>query len=554
MLSRLRGAVPHHYRRRSGVHALVAQAPRALSSAAAERIVFASPHRTVPIPDETIWDVVAAQAAQIGERPAFVCGLTDESVSFQQLHDDALKVAAGLRADGIKKGDVVLMHSFNCMEYPATFLALSALGAVCSTASPLMLAKDLARQAQAANARAIITNRALESVAIEAAELVGLNKNCIYAMGTTPADSRVKSINELTRWSGKSDFIPSSLDPDAVAVLPFSSGTTGMPKGVALSGRNLMANTVQVTEIEDLGKTILGLLPFFHIYGLFLLHLGIYQGSTKVVLPRFEPETFLTAMTKHRIEKAHIAPPVALFLANHPLVDKFDLTATKFLVSGGAPMGKEVEGLVKKRIGVGVKQAYGMTEASPAVNYSEDDLRKEGSVGRLIPNTELRVRCTLIGKDLGANEPGELLYRGPQVMKGYLNNPKANQAVFTDDGFLCTGDIGLIDEDGFVFVLDRVKELIKYKAYQVPPAELEDVLNHHPAISDACCVRGKDPATGEEVPKAYVVRKDPMLTEQEVMDFVASKVPSYKKVRQVEFIEAIPKSPTGKILRRILQE
>lgn len=171
----------------------------------------------------------------------------------------------------------------------------------------------------------------------------------------------------------------------------------------------------------------------------------------------------------------------------------------------------------------------------------------------MLPNTELRVRCTATGVDLPVGERGELLYRGPQVMIGYLDNPDANSSVFTEDRFLCTGDIGYIDEEGCVFVVDRVKELIKYKGHQVAPAELEDILNHHPGISDACCVRGKD-AQGEEIPKAYVVLKDKSVTADDVMAFVAEQVAPFKKVREVEFIDAIPKSPTGKILRRQLQE
>ncbi|TYZ66053.1 hypothetical protein PybrP1_000104, partial [[Pythium] brassicae (nom. inval.)] len=257
------------------------------------------------------------------------------------------------------------------------------------------------------------------------------------------------------------------------------------------------------------------------------------------------------------IRTVHIAPPLALFLAHHPEVDNYDISATEYLVSGGAPLGKEVERLVKARLGINMKQIYGMTELSPAVNYTEDAFRKPGSVGRLVPNTELRVRCTATGVDLPANERGELLFRGPQVMLGYLNNPDANKSVFTADRFLCTGDIGYIDDDGFVFVVDRVKELIKYKGHQVAPAELEDILNKHPSVTDSCVIRGRD-EFGEELPKAFVVLRDSTnaegLTDDDVMAFVAENVAAFKKVRQVEFIDAIPKSPTGKILRRQLQE
>ncbi|KAF1331674.1 4-coumarate-coa ligase, partial [Globisporangium splendens] len=484
---------------------LLQQTQRSLSAAASEKIIFHSPHEKLEIPNATIFDIAQQQAKVNGARNAFIDGVTHQKLTFEELYEGAKRLAVALAEDGVRKGD----------------------------------------------ATHIIAHKDLKDVAVEAAEMIGIPKKYVYTMGVDPA-SKLKSVNELAkREFGSFEF--EKIDPESNVLLPFSSGTTGIPKGVALSARNMISNAVQVDHVEEFGDHSLGLLPFFHIYGMMLAHLTIYNGTAKVVLPRFEPETFLNAMQTYKIRAAHVAPPVALFLAHHPLVDKYDLSATEFLVSGGAPMGKEVEGLVKKRLGVAVKQAYGMTEASPAVNYTEDANHKAGGVGRLLPNTELRVRCTSTGVDLPVGERGELLYRGPQVMIGYLNNPEANNGVFTEDRFLCTGDIGYIDEDGCVFVVDRVKELIKYKGHQVAPAELEDILNHHPGISDACCVRGRD-ADGEELPKAYVVRKDSGVTEDDVMEFVASRVAPFKKVRQVEFIDAIPKSPTGKILRRQLQE
>jgi 4-coumarate--CoA ligase len=450
----------------------------------------------------------------------------------------------------------VLVHSFNCIEYPVVALALNSLGAVCSTVSPLFSPTELAQQARLAQAKYIITNRTVEHIAIEAADAVGIPRDRIYAMGSSPEPKRVKCISEASKREFES-FAFDPVDPSQRAMLPFSSGTTGLPKGVALSARNMVANTMQINHVEKLGPTMLGVLSFFHIYPMMLIHLALYQGSTNVVLPRFEPESFLKATSKHKIAKVHIAPPIALFLAHDPLVDKYDLSGTKFLISAGAPLGKEVETLVHKRIGVKVKQLYGMTEFSTSVNYGEDDNRKPGSVGRIVPNTELRVKCTETDKDLPHNERGELLYRGPQVMMGYYNNPTATESAIMPDGFLRTGDIGYIDDDGFVHIVDRLKELIKYKGHQVAPAELEDLINHHPDVADCCAVRGFD-SQRQEIPKAYVVLKDKTnakgVTPEDIMAFVAERVAPYKKVREVEFIDAIPKSLTGKILRRQLQE
>ncbi|KAG6590952.1 4-coumarate-CoA ligase [Phytophthora cinnamomi] len=519
-------------------------------------IVHESPHPDVEFPDKTIWDIVTDQLSANADKPAFIDGITHERVTFKQLHERARKLAISLAKDGVKKGDAVIVHSFNCLDYPTAVLALISLGAVCSPASYMFLPDELAVQIKAAKARYIITHKELEETAVVAAKLCKLEKKFIYTMGFGEGVGEgLKSFDELIQHRDDS-FLFEKIDPESNVLLPFSSGTTGVPKGVALSARNTLCNALQINHVENLGGSSLGLMPFFHIYGIMLMHLSIYQGAAKVILPRFEPETFLNALSTYKIRVAHIAPPLALFLAHNPVVDKYDISATEFLVSAGAPMGKEVVKLVKDRLKIAVKQTYGATETAPGVNYAEEMNCKPGSVGRLLPNTQLRVKCTTTDKDLGVGEHGELLYKGPQVMLGYSNNAEANKNVFTEDRFLRTGDIGFIDEDGFVFIVDRLKEMIKYKGHQVAPAELEDVLNNHPQISDACCVRGKD-AFGEEIPKAFVVLKDPTnaagLSEEDVMDFVASKVAPFKKVRQVEFIEAIPKSATGKILRRELQ-
>ncbi|KAL4159434.1 hypothetical protein PRNP1_000011 [Phytophthora ramorum] len=304
-------------------------------------IVHESPHPEVAIPDKTIWDIVGDQLIVHADKPAFICGLTHEKLSFKQLHERARRFAIALAKDGVKKGDVVILHSFNCLDYPTAVLALTSLGAVCSPASPMFLPDELAVQIKAANANYIITHKELEKTAVEAARLCNVGKKCIYTMGhSQEAGENLKSIDELTQHDD-STFQFEKIDPQSNVLLPFSSGTTGVPKGVALSAKNILSNALQVDQVEDLGGYSLGLLPFFHIYGMMLLHLSLYQGAAKVVLPRFDPETFLEALSTYKIRAAHIAPPVALFLAHHPLVEKYDISSTEFLVSGGAPMGKE---------------------------------------------------------------------------------------------------------------------------------------------------------------------------------------------------------------------
>ncbi|KAF1331313.1 4-coumarate-coa ligase, partial [Globisporangium splendens] len=283
----------------------------------------------------------------------------------------------------------------------------------------------------------------------------------------------------------------------------------------------------------------------------------VYRSKTAVVLPRFEPEMYLSLVVKYKVEKLHVAPPLVLFLAQHPLVGKYDLSHVKLIGCGGAPLGVEVEEMAEKRLHAKVLQGFGMSELGGASTYSTQDAKRLGSAGKLIPNMDMKVVCVQTGAELSPNEHGELLFRTRHPMDGYLNEPDETKVVFTQDGFLRSGDVGYIDENGFVFLVDRIKELIKYKGHQVAPAELEDVLNSHPSVADSCCVRGFDVKTWEEIPKAFVVLRNAMsakpVTTEEPMEYVAGKVAPIKKVRAVEFTDSIPRSLSGEIIRRELQ-
>jgi len=276
------------------------------------------------------------------------------------------------------------------------------------------------------------------------------------------------------------------------------------------------------------------------------------RGSTIVTLPKFELEAFLNVLQKWPIATAHIVPPVVVALGKHPMVDNYTFPHLRFLFSGAAPLGPELTEAVEKRLNVKIRQGYGMTEASPATHYTVAGSERGGTVGLLMPSTEMRMIDPESGKDVELGQPGEVWVRGPQVMKGYLNNPEATAITVDADGWLHTGDIGTLDADGYLTVVDRLKELIKVKGFQVAPAELESLLLKHPKIADVAVIPVPDEHSGE-VPKAIVVLREP-LTAEEVMAFVEPKVAHYKRVRHVAFVDAIPKSPSGKILRRILVE
>jgi acyl-CoA synthetase (AMP-forming)/AMP-acid ligase II len=277
-------------------------------------------------------------------------------------------------------------------------------------------------------------------------------------------------------------------------------------------------------------------------------------------MPRFDLETFLRVVQQYRATRVDLVPPIVLALAKHPAVDKYDLSSVRLVFSGAAPLGEELERACSQRLGgAPVLQGYGMTEASPVTHSNAmRDLSeaRPGSVGRTVPNTECKIVDPVSGEALGPGQdkPGEVCIRGPQVMKGYLNNPEASRQMLTPDGWLHTGDIGYIDQDGFLYVVDRLKELIKYKGLQVPPAELEAVLVSHPAVADAAVIPSPDEEAGE-VPKAFVVLKpQASVSAEDLMSHVGGRVAPHKRVRRLEFIDQIPKSPSGKILRRLLVE
>jgi len=353
-----------------------------------------------------------------------------------------------------------------------------------------------------------------------------------------------------------------AIDPrEDVVALPYSAGTTGLPKGVMLTHRNLVANLVQLDAAGHMGEdeTLLAFLPFFHIYGLtVILSLGLRKGATIVTMPRFDLEAYLAAVGRFRATLAHLVPPIVLQIARREDLGRFDLSSLRMAFSGAAPLSAELTRAFCERAGCPLRQGYGMTEASPATHMSPRDpcTIQPGSAGVLLPSTEARIvdpgigGDLGIGRDLGPGERGEILVRGPQVMKGYRNAPEATAATVDAQGWLHTGDIGCADADGHFWITDRAKELIKYKGLPIAPAELEAILLEHPAVLDAAVIGVRDESAGE-APKAFVVLRHPASVE-EILAFLAARVTSYKRARSLAFLERIPRSSSGKILRRVL--
>ena len=502
----------------------------------------------VEVPGSSLPAYVFERADEWADSPALIDGPSGRALTYHDLRSLIACVAAGLTARGFGKGDTLCIYSPNLPEYAAVFFGVASIGGVNTTANPMYGAEELARQLRDSGAKFVVTIPMLAARALEAAAQCGAEVIVFgEAAGCTPFATLVAT-----------DAAPPVVTIDArrdVVALPCSSGTTGLPKGVMLSHENLVANLAQCDFIDQSvpGDHVIGVLPFYHIYGMVvILCMMLKRGACVITMPQFDLEQYLRLSQQYRVKSAYLVPPIALALAKHPLVDQFDLSALRVVTSGAAPLGPELERACGARLNCLVKQGYGMTEASPVTHFSPNDpaLVRHGSCGLLIPNTECRVVHLETREDVGVGEHGELLIRGPQIMLGYLNNAEATAQAIDADGWLHTGDVGYADADGYFFIVDRLKEFIKYKGYQVAPAELEAVLLTHPLVSDAAVVPSADEEAGE-IPKAFVVAKADVSAEA-LMAFVAGIVAPFKKVRAVEFIDKIPKSAAGKILRREL--
>jgi acyl-CoA synthetase (AMP-forming)/AMP-acid ligase II len=344
-----------------------------------------------------------------------------------------------------------------------------------------------------------------------------------------------------------------------LVLLPYSSGTTGVPKGVMLTHFNVVSNAQQMLPMIGFTSddAFIAFLPFTHIYALVCLSLlAPFEGATVVVMSKFDPAKFLTAVQTHRLTVLHVVPPVCVFLSKHPVVSKFDLSSVHTIFSAAAPLGEELAGQLKTRLGehIDIRQGYGMTELSPCATVSPKNNTSLGSAGVLVPNTIARI-VDAEGNDVKTGDRGELWISGPQVMKGYFLRPEATATTIDSDGFLHTGDIAVIDADGYISIVDRLKELIKYNGYQVPPAELEALLLGNDKIADVAVIGIPAEGVGE-LPRAYIVKKPNVeLTEEEVHTYLTEQgISHYKKLRGgVRFVTTIPKSASGKILRRVLR-
>lgn len=479
-----------------------------------------------------------------------VDGSTGQTFTLDRLAEMTAAVAGWLTGRGFGTGSVLAIILPNTPEYFAAFHGAASTGGSVTTVNPSYTSDELEFQLRDAGATIALTVPSLVDRLLPLQKTVGLREIIVIGEapeGTTPF-AELLTANPVD---------PVVIDPEQVVALPYSSGTTGLPKGVMLTHRNLVANLAQLPPSLGMGEedVTIAVLPFFHIYGMtVVLNHAVQVGTTVVTMPRFDFEDFLRLTSEHRATMLFLAPPLILALAKHPLVDAYDLSSLRWIISGAAPLGAEVTAAAAERLRCVIGQGYGMTELSPVSHTTGVVSPPLGSIGHAVAGTEVRVVDPATGADRGVGEDGELWIRGPQVMKGYLGNEQATREILLDDGWLRTGDIGHVDERGDFWVVDRLKELIKVKGFQVAPAELEALLLGHPGVADAAVVGVPDDEAGER-PRAFVVRRAAVeVTGEELAAFVAGHVASYKRLRDVVFIEQIPKSPSGKILRRELRD
>ena len=509
-------------------------------------MLIESPWMTLePYPRLNLAHFLEVCGSRFGPRPAAVTPEGKE-YSFDDIILWSKKLARFLQDEGISKGDVVGIFSTNIPEYFIAFQGILRAGAVVTPINTLYRDHEVRDQLVDSGAVLLLASRSL--LATAQAAVAGL--------------PHVKALcmEELWEWAAEAppEPRPVEIDPlNDLAVLPYSSGTTGLPKGVILTHYNLTSNIRQALTMGYSTSYSIGLsfLPYYHIYAMtILMNCGFAMGEKQVVMPGFNPEQLLSLIEQHKVTDLFVVPPALLILINNPAFAKYDMSSLRFICSAAAPLPAELGEQSRRAFKCPIAEAYGMSETSPLINIAPPSMISPGFVGPPAADTTEKIVDLTTDEELAPDGVGELLVMGPQVMKGYWNQPLATAETMTDDGWLRTGDIARADERGFIQIVDRKKEMIKYKGHQIAPAELEALLLEHPGVLDAAVIP-KRQADGNEIPKAFIVRRPGMtVDESDIEAFVEERVAPYKKVREIEFLDLIPKSLAGKILRRELIE
>jgi len=518
--------------------------------------------RSIKYPNVPLFSLLKKSAKKHPNNLAVI--FHDKRITFSELDDLSDKFAAALHDMNVKKGDRVALFLPNTPEYIISYYSALKTGAVITAMSPLFKERELEYQLNNSGAETIVTLNSLYPLVKGIQEKTRLKR--IIVTDTPPPefakDLQVHFFQKLMeKYSPKLPKLEINPMGD-LAALQYTGGTTGVPKGAMLTHHNLLSNAVAFAtwlRIREGKEVFLAALPLFHIYGMTTsMNAPIYEAETMVLIPRFDPKDVLEAIEKHRVTVFCGVPTMYIMLLSYPEVAQYDLSSLRFCVSGGATLPPDVQRKFIELTGGVLIEGYGLSEASPVTHVNPADATmktvKIGSIGLALPDTEAKIVDLETGtRGLSFGETGELVVRGPQVMKGYWKMPKETKAVLKG-GWLYTGDIARMDEEGYVYIIDRKKDLIKYGGYSVYPREVEDVLYEHPAVK-ICAIVGKpDPVDGE-IPKAFIALKDGKnATEEEIIEFVKGRVAAYKRVREVEFRKDLPMTSVGKVFRKALRD
>ncbi|XP_073143815.1 4-coumarate--CoA ligase-like 9 [Henckelia pumila] len=534
----------------------VGEPPHTKTGYCAGTKTFHSLRTPVPLPPSTTHLSAAAYALSLQSNSpwsdasaALIDSTAGHRISYSQFRRHVKALAFYLRTVvGLSKNDVSFVISPNSTRVPILYFSLLSLGVAICPANPLSTRSEISRQIVLSKPVVAFVTSATE------AKVAGLGIRTIFI----DADEFESMMSRRITSSRSEPISDVEVNQDDLAAILFSSGTTGNVKAAMLTHRNFIAITACFYH-QRLERTfpavVLCTSPYFHVYGLSFSLKSVALTEAVVVMERYELGRMLKAVEEYKVTHLSVVPPIVLAMVKNDASDNFDLGSLEAVGCGAAPLGKDVsDAFIKKFDGVTLHQGYGMTETSGGIfrTASPEESLRWGSVGKLQPNCEAMIVDPETGTQLPPGKQGELWVRGPMVMKGYVDDPKANSETLVMDGWLRTGDVCYIDDEGFLFVVDRLKELIKYKGYQVPPVELEQLLHSHPDIVDAAVIPYPDEEAGQ-VPLAFVVRRpQSSLDEGQVMKFIAEQVAPYKKVRRVVFIGSIPRNASGKILRREL--
>ncbi|KAM8707266.1 hypothetical protein ACLKA7_011372 [Drosophila subpalustris] len=521
-----------------------------------------------PIPSQeaqnyrSLGQYVLDQYKSFGDQTVMIDAVSGTEYSAKFMYDSIVRLAQILQKLGVKHNDVVGLSSENSVSFAIAMFAGFAVGATVAPLNVTYSDREVDHAINLSKPKVIFASKITVDRVAKVAKSNKFVKAIIALSGTSKNHPKVHSFTDLMnndKFKTSPDFsTPIANKAEDVALIVCSSGTTGLPKGVQLTQSNILAtldSQMQPTMIPLNEVNVLTVIPWFHAFGCLTLITTATRGTCLVYLPKFEEKLFLGAIEKYRVMVAFMVPPLMVFLAKHPIVDKYDLSSLMVLLCGAAPLSRETEDQIKERIGVPfIRQGYGLSESTLSVLVQNDEFCKPGSVGVLKVGIYAKVIDPDTGKLLGANERGELCFKGDGIMKGYIGDVKSTQSAIKD-GWLHTGDIGYYDDEFEFFIVDRIKELIKYKGFQVPPAEIEALLLTNDKIKDAAVIGKPDEEAGE-LPMAFVVKQaNVQLTESEVIQFVQERASPAKRLRGgVIFIDEIPKNPSGKILRRVLRE